>query len=58
MLADDGGDSWKQVGSTGGEPQEIVAADEQTLYALLLDGTVKRSADGGRSWTVYLAPPA
>ena len=31
---------------------------EQTLYALLLDGTVKRSADGGRSWTVYLAPPA
>ena len=32
--------------------------DEQTLYALLLDGTVKRSADGGRSWTVYVAPPA
>jgi len=57
MLSDDGGDRWKQVGSTGGEPQGIVAADEQTLYALLLDGTVKRSTDGGRSWTVYLAPP-
>jgi hypothetical protein len=58
MLSHDGGDSWKQIGSTGGEPQAIVAADERTLYALLLDGTVKRSADGGRSWTVYLAPPA
>ena len=58
MLSDDGGVTWKQIGSTGGEPQGIVAADERTLYALLLDGTVKRSADGGRSWTVYLAPPA
>ena len=29
----------------------------ETLYALLLDGTVKRSEDGGRTWSVLVAPP-
>lgn len=57
MLSGDGGGSWKEVGSTGGEPQGLVAADPTTLYALLLDGTVKRSADGGRTWSVHVAPP-
>ena len=56
MLSRDGGGSWKQAGSTGGEPQALVAADESTLYAILLDGTVKRSADGGATWSVFVAP--
>jgi hypothetical protein len=29
-----------------------------TLYAALIDGTVKRSADGGRTWTDHVTPPA
>jgi hypothetical protein len=58
MLSRDGGQAWDEVGSTGGEPQELVAADPMTLYAVLIDGTVKRSADGGRSWTDHVTPPA
>jgi photosystem II stability/assembly factor-like uncharacterized protein len=58
MLSRDGGVKWEQVGSTRGEPQALVAADPTTLYALLLDGTVKRSADGSGTWTDYVTPPA
>jgi hypothetical protein len=58
MLSSDSGGSWREVGSTGGEPQALVAADPKTLYAALIDGTVKRSADGGRTWTDYVTPPA
>ena len=54
MLSRDGGGSWKELGSTGGEPQALAAAGPTTLYAALIDGTVKRSADGGRTWTDYV----
>jgi len=56
-VSDDDGDSWQDRGSTGGEPQALVGADAETLFALLLDGTVKRSEDGGRSWSVFVGPP-
>jgi photosystem II stability/assembly factor-like uncharacterized protein len=58
MLSRDGGGKWEQVGSTGGEPQALVAPDARTLYTLLLDGTVKRSTDGGRTWADHVTPPA
>jgi photosystem II stability/assembly factor-like uncharacterized protein len=58
MLSRDGGGRWEEVGSTGGEPQALVAADAATLYTLLLDGTVKRSTDGGRTWVDHVKPPA
>jgi hypothetical protein len=58
MLSRDGGEKWEEVGSTGGEPQALVAADETTLYTLLLDGTVKHSTDGGRTWADHVTPPA
>jgi photosystem II stability/assembly factor-like uncharacterized protein len=58
MLSRNGGEKWEEVGSTGGEPQALVAADPKTLYTLLLDGTVKRSTDAGRTWTDYVTPPA
>ena len=34
-----------------------MAEDADTLYTLLLDGTVKRSEDGGRTWSVLVEPP-
>jgi hypothetical protein len=53
----DGGRRWEDVGDTGGEPQQLTAADPETLYAALIDGTVKQSEDGGRSWTDAVSPP-
>jgi hypothetical protein len=36
----------------GGEPAAFDAASPRHLYVALHDGTIKRSADGGRSWRV------
>jgi photosystem II stability/assembly factor-like uncharacterized protein len=55
LLSRDRGREFEHVGSTGGEPQALVAADPMTLYALLLDGRVLRSGDGGRTWEDYVA---
>jgi photosystem II stability/assembly factor-like uncharacterized protein len=53
----DGGKSWEERGSTGGEPQALGAAGRERLYTILLDGTVKQSDDGGRTWRDLVAPP-
>ena len=47
----DGGKTWEERGSIGGEPQALGAATPEQLFTILLDGTIKRSDDGGRSWT-------
>ncbi len=52
----DGGTTWEDAGDTGGEPQALTAADPETLYAALLDGRVRASTDGGRTWTDHLKP--
>jgi hypothetical protein len=54
-LSGDGGRTWEDRGSTGGEPQALFAADADHLYAALIDGTIKESRDGGRSWTDRVA---
>jgi hypothetical protein len=54
----DGGETWEDVGSTGGEPRALHAASELELYAVLLDGTVRQSMDGGATWTDRVQPPA
>lgn len=51
----DGGGSWEAVGEAGGQPVAFTAA-EGDLYVALADNRVKRSADGGRTWTVRAAP--
>jgi hypothetical protein len=56
--SDDGGETWKDVGSTGGEPRALHAKSDQELYAVLLDGTVKQSTDGGATWSDRVTPPA
>lgn len=55
-LSRDGGETWEDVGDTGGEPQALTAPDPDTLYTALLDGTVKQSTDGGRTWTSRIVP--
>jgi len=49
-VSADGGETWQDRGSTGGEPQALTADQEGTLFAAALDGTVQRSEDGGRTW--------
>lgn len=52
----DGGRSFQQVGSLGGEPAALLALSGPELYAALHDGTILRSADGGASWAVRSRP--
>jgi BNR/Asp-box repeat len=49
-LSADGGESWEDRGSTGGEPHALAVAEDGPLYAALLDGTVKVSDDGGQTF--------
>ena len=49
------GRTWRPVGSIGGRPAAFTPAGAE-LYAALEDATVKRSADGGRSWRLRATP--
>jgi hypothetical protein len=51
----DGGRQWQQTGSIGGQPVAAVA-DDADLYVALTDSTIKRSTDGGATWTLRAAP--
>ncbi len=51
----DGGRQWQPTGSIGGQPAAFIA-EKSELYAALTDGTIKRSTDGGATWTVRAAP--
>jgi hypothetical protein len=52
----DAGKRWSAVGDIAGQPAAFYAETAQELYVALHDGTVKRSADGGRSWVVRSTP--
>jgi len=51
----DGGRTWQDRASTGGEPQALFAEGDEHLYVALIDGTIKESQDGGASWTDRVA---
>jgi hypothetical protein len=53
--ADDGG-RFERRGEIGGEPAAFVAQGDEDLYVALHDGTIKRSIDGGASWSVRSVP--
>lgn len=50
-----GGGSWQPAGALEGQAAAFDSAGND-LYAALHDGTVKRSADDGKTWTVRAAP--
>jgi hypothetical protein len=54
-LSDEQGRSWKTVGSIGGQPAAF-ASYAGDLYVALGEGTVKRSTDGGRTWSIRATP--
>jgi hypothetical protein len=54
--SDDAGRSWRPVGEVGGQPAASEAEGARDLYVALHDGTIKRSTDGGVSWSVRSAP--
>ncbi len=51
----DGGAGWETVAAIDGQPAAFDSAGTD-LYAALHDGTIKRSADDGRTWVVRAVP--
>jgi hypothetical protein len=50
-LSRDGGARWQHRGQIGSRPAALLAVDAAVLYAATHEGEVKRSSDGGVSWT-------
>lgn len=49
------GTNWRELGQIGGQPAAF-ESEPNGLYAALHDGTVKRSTDGGRTWSIRSRP--
>ena len=56
FLSSNGGDRFDRRGSIGGQPAAFLAENADELFVALHDGTIKRSIDGGRTWTVRSTP--
>jgi hypothetical protein len=56
FASGDGGRRLRNVGRIGGAPAALLAQGAGDLYVALHDGTIKRSTDGGVSWTVRSTP--
>lgn len=56
FLSMNGGSRFERRGEIGGQPAAFLGQDVDDLYAALHDGTIKRSTDGGATWTVRSTP--
>jgi hypothetical protein len=56
FLSSNGGGSFERRGSIGGQPAAFLGQDADELFVALHDGTIKRSTDGGGTWTVRSTP--
>jgi hypothetical protein len=45
------GRTWTDTGTIGAGPKELTFSGKGELYASVSGGAIKRSADGGRTWT-------
>jgi hypothetical protein len=52
----DGGRRWQQRGQIGARPAALLATGSETLFAATHEGEIKRSKDGGVSWTTRSRP--
>ena len=55
-VSRDAGRGWRAVGAVGGEPAAFLGHAARDLYVALHDGTIKRSTDGGASWSIRSRP--
>lgn len=55
-LSPDGGRRWQGRGGIGGQPAALLATAPETLYAATHEGEIKRSSDGGATWTTRSHP--
>jgi photosystem II stability/assembly factor-like uncharacterized protein len=55
-VSTDGGETWQDRGSTGGEPQALTLDDAGALYAATLDGKIQKSEDGGKTFKPLVTP--
>jgi hypothetical protein len=56
FASGDGGRRLEHQGEIGRQPAALVAEGPSELYVALHDGTIKRSTDGGVTWTVRSTP--
>ena len=45
------GASWDERGEVGGLPSEVAAGRQNELLAAVVGGKIRRSRDGGRTWS-------
>ena len=50
-VSPDGGNRWDERGDIGGLPSEVAAGRQNELLAAVVGGKVRRSRDGGRTWS-------
>lgn len=56
LTSSDEGRTFDRRGSIGGRPASFLGSAPDELYVALHDGTIKRSVDGGATWTVRSTP--
>jgi photosystem II stability/assembly factor-like uncharacterized protein len=56
FLSSDGGGRFERRGSIDGQPAAFLGQGADELFVALHDGTIKRSTDGGATWTVRSTP--
>jgi hypothetical protein len=56
LLRSHDGEKWNRVGGVGGRPAAFLAHTPAELYVALHDGTILRSRDAGRTWSVRSQP--
>jgi hypothetical protein len=56
FLSANGGSRFARRGEIGGQPAALLGQSADELLVALHDGTIKRSTDGGATWTVRSTP--